>query len=324
MASLAALIKATSAIVFVIVICLIIADYFKFFKSNNQTHLFRDKGKVILALLGGLAIVFSWYLYARWLGKHYNNAAFALEPVMSNGWEEIKITIETIVNLWKTHLYAYETYVLLLGFLTLFIALLKWSNRFISLITILYVLGLSCYIYLFNNQFRWHDYYFIAILPACLFIVLTVLETILRHSSRVYGFISLLILTVFFFNIKESSRHTKKIYHERNSREIYYWTGDYRAYEDLEIKLRKLGIKRNDKFLSGYDPTWCGSLYLMDQAGTTFGEESVSEDIKFLMNNPEIKYLVLNDSVKFKKLYPVDLTEKVIASHRGLLIYKLR
>jgi hypothetical protein len=124
--------------------------------------------------------------------------------------------------------------------------------------------------------------------------------------------------------MKESVTYCKKMYSLRNSHDIFYWTGDYRAYEDLEPKLRNAGIKRTDKFISAFDDSYCSSLYLMDQIGVTVMGWNTKEDVQRYIQNPEMKYLILNDSARFNKLYPNDFHNKVFLHHRGLIIYKLR
>ena len=101
-------------------------------------------------------------------------------------------------------------------------------------------------------------------------------------------------------------------------------TWDYTAYEDLEPKLRKLGIKRTDKVLSGYDNSFCTSLYLMDQPGYTFGSNINKPELDYHFSSNQYKYLILTDSAAFSKIYPNNFGNNIIGTHRGLLIYKLK
>jgi hypothetical protein len=105
---------------------------------------------------------------------------------------------------------------------------------------------------------------------------------------------------------------------------MYFLTGDFRAYEDLEPKLRRLGIKREDRVISGFDPSDCASIYLMNQLGIVFGSNNPKSEVDAWMDFPSVKYMVLNDSAKFRKMYGHDLSKKIIATHRGLIVYRLR
>lgn len=323
-ATLGALIKATAAIVFVVIICLLILDRLKFFKTSEKTYYFSHHLKILKGIVLGILIVFSWYYYASWLGKHYHNESFALRPLMVDDWNVVKEIFDTIKNLWVRHFYAYESYVLIISCFVGLIVLFKFANRMLLSITLLNFVGYLCYIYLFLYQFKWHDYYIITILPFVFFLVLTVGEMIVRFSNNYFKPVQVIFMLVLFFNMKESMIYCKTNYVERNTRAIYYWTGDYRAYEDLEPKLRKLGINRTDKFLSVFDDTYCSSLYLMDQLGVCFSNEATPDDMKEYLNNPLIKYVIVNDSVKFNKFTGQDLSNNIVTSHRGLIIYKLK
>lgn len=322
--TLAALIKATSAMGFVIVLCLLVLDRLKFFKTTDKVYLFTSPLKILKTIAVGFLCIIAWYAYATWLTKHYEYESFALKTLVVNEWSTAQEIFVTIKNLWLSHYYAYEGYVLMAFALGVVLLLMKYANKILLSITLLYLIGNVCYVYLFLYQFRWHDYYVIAIVPLVFFAMLTFAEMVVRCANNYFVLLQLALMLGLFFNLKESAKYCKKSYNERNSRAIYYWTGDYRAYEDLEPKLRKAGIKRTDKFLSGFDDTYCGSLYLIDQIGVNFGNESSVQDIDAMIKHPDIKYLILNDSARLNKVYPNDLASKVLLTHRGLIVYKLK
>lgn len=322
--SMGALIKATGGIVFVVIICLLILDKLKFFKTKEREYYFPDHGKIFRVLAIGVIIVFSWYYYASWLSKHHNYESFALRPLMVDDWNVAKEIFVVIQNLWVKHFYAYESYVLIMISFGAILLLMKFANRVLLSITFLMLIGYIFYVYLFLYQFKWHDYYIITILPFVFFLLLTFGEMIVRFSDNYFKLTQLVFMVVLFFNMKESMIYSKINYVERNTRAIYYWTGDYRAYEDLEPRLRAIGIKRTDKFLSAFDDTYCSGLYLMDQLGVNFSNEATPEDMKSYLKNPIIKYVVVNDSAKFNKYSGQDLSKNIIMVHRGLIIYKLR
>ena len=97
----------------------------------------------------------------------------------------------------------------------------------------------------------------------------------------------------------------------------------YISYEDLETKLRSLGIKGDNKVLFAFDNYFCNQMYLSNQLDYSFDKSISSTDLKKLVSNPKYKYLVVNDTILFNKIYGKDLKEKIISSHRSLLIYKL-
>jgi hypothetical protein len=193
-------------------------------------------------------------------------------------------------------------------------------------ITVLYLLGSISYIYFFTYQFRDHDYYIIAILPLIFFLFLTFGDIVYKIITRYARIVAPIIAVILIFNMKESITKSKRNYYNRYLYERDFLTGfDLRPYYDLEPVLRANGIQRNDKTVSFFDFTYCGSLYLMDQIGVTFGFYDDPGMLKVYLEDPRIKYAVVNDSAKLNKAYPNNgLASKVIATHRGLIIYKLR
>ena len=161
-------------------------------------------------------------------------------------------------------------------------------------------------------------------LPTIFFLFLCFADIINKLSHNYFYPVKIILIFILFFNLKESLIKTRVKIYERYSSDIFYWTGDYRMYEDLEAKLRRLGINRNDRVVSAYDNTDCGSIYLMNQLGVTFGNEALKHDVDSFIQHKNVKYLVLSDSAKFKKEYNYDFSDKIIATHRGLIIYKLR
>ncbi len=323
-AALATLIKAVAFLIFVIIICLVILDKLKFFRSEKGQHIFRSRKRILKAVAIGILASSTWYFYASWLSKHYDYESFALKPIMVDSWKAFDKVMEFVTNLWLQYYYSYEGYVLLIIAAVLIFIFMKYANRILFTITILNAVGACFYIYFFLNQFRDHDYYMIAIMPTFFFLLLTLGEMVCRFADDHFAVVRFVFVLVLFFNLKESLVYCKKLYEQRNSRAVHYWSGDFSAYEDLEPKLRKAGIKRTDKFISAFDESYCGSLYLMDQIGVTIMSWTSAEEVDSYIKNPAIKYLVLNDSARFNKFYPNDLKDNIIMYHRGLIIYKLR
>ncbi len=323
--TLGALIKATSAIIFFVTLVLLFLDRFNFFKqTGGGQKLFKKPLRVFVYVLTGLAITAVWYIYARWLTSAYGNESFALKPLMIESWKAFEEITEVIKNMWARHFFAYETYVLMISAIIAVVVLIKFCNRLLLTVTLLLLAGYCVYVYLFLYQFKWHDYYIIAMMPALFFLILTFGELIKRLADRYFKPAMIIFILALFFNIKEALIHCKKNYDERYSRDMYYWTGDNRVYEDLEPKLRSMGIKRTDRFISGFDDSYCGSLYLMNQLGVTLYKNADSAEIAKQISNPTMKYMVLNDSAKFNKIYPNQFNKLVIGHHRGLIIYKIR
>lgn len=324
LATLGVLLKVTGAICFVIVLVILLLDRLKFFKNNERDFIFPDKRKIVARIAIGFAIVVAWYKYSRWFPEAFGGQTFLLSPNMYQNWDGLLEVLDWMKKLWLNHYYSTESYILLGVIASFIILFVKHANRLLISITVLYIFGCIFYFLFFLNQFMHHDYYIITMLPALFFLFLTFADIINKLSEKYFYPLRIILLVVLFFNLKESFIKTRLNMYDRNSVDIFYWTDDYRAYEDLEPKLRKHGIVREDRVVSGFDNSDCGSIYLMNQLGTTFGKEAPKEQVDAMLAHPNSKYLVLNDSAKFRKMYNYDFSDKVLDVHRGLIIYKIK
>jgi hypothetical protein len=322
--TLGTLLKATGGICFVILFILLLLDRFKFFRNSERDTLFPQKKWLILKACAGLAIVIAWYKYTIWFSSSHGGGTFLLSKNSSESLQDSLEVLAWMKKVWLNDYYSSEAYLLFIVAIIFVAVFCRLTNRLLLSITVLYILGSLCYFYLFLRQFRHHDYYIITMLPALFFLFLCLADLIRKISEKYFYPLQLIVLIVFFFNLKESFIKSRKNYSHRYSKEMYFLTGDFRAYEDLEPKLRRLGIKREDRVISGFDPSDCASIYLMNQLGIVFGSNNPKSEVDAWMDFPSVKYMVLNDSAKFRKMYGHDLSKKIIATHRGLIVYRLR
>ena len=321
-ATLGGLIKSISLMCFMVVLCLLLLDALKVFKTEERIHLFRRKGRLLLGILVGMGIVISWYAYAKWLTGVSGNNSFNMATVMVQDKEGLARVYETVHNVWLFQYYSYETYVLLLSALAFVILTIRKANRVLVFITLFYLLGSLCYAYLFLSQFQYHDYYFIAMLPTVFFMLLLLADGVRRLSLRYSYLVGFAFVVILFFNMKECIANCKANYFFRyNSRA--YLGGDYRPYYDISPRLKALGLTRQDKIVSAFDDSYSNTLYFMDQPGYTVEGCFVGDTIKHIINAPGVKYLVVNDSAKFNKVFPNNFSN-IILTHRGLIVYKLK
>lgn len=321
----AAWIKISSLIVIGVVIALLILDYMKFFhKVRDNKPLFTQKTRIIIASAITAALVIAWYRYAQWLSERYGSDAFLLKQNLVTSKKEALEIWRYIQAEWVPQYYANETYTLIGCVLLSFLIGAKYVSRLLFTITLFTVLGSCCFVYLMFFQFHNHDYYIITLLPCVFLLLLTFVDYISRLADNYFPPLKFVVLIIFFFNSKECVEWCKLNYTTRYSAYMFAMTGDFSVYEDLEPKLRKLGVQKHETTVSAWDFTYCNSLYLMNQMGWSFNYDVGKDYIAWIMHNKNPKYLVLGDSAGFNKLYPNNFGDKIIGSHRGLLIYKLR
>ncbi len=321
--ALASLIKVVALISPITLICVAVLDKLGFYKRMRPNPIFPKLYPLFLKFGLVVLIVFSWYFYADWLAWVHQNQTFSMRPVLGDPGT-FKQLQEYLVGVWVYQYYAYETYVLIISSILILVVFYKYVSRLLFSITLLLFLGNVCFVFLFLNQFIHHDYYIISILPLIFFLFLTMGDAVNKLANKQLVAIKFVFLVVVFFNMKESVLNCRLNYEYRYSNKIYYGTYDHRPYFDLEKRLRDAGIKRSDLTISGFDDTFCSTLYLMNQVGWPIASwENVSE-IKDMLEHPKSKYLVLNDSARFNKLFPNDFAKKIVLTHRGLIVYRLK
>ncbi|MGZ3899826.1 MAG: ArnT family glycosyltransferase, partial [Bacteroidia bacterium] len=278
---IAALIKVTSFIVFIVVLCLVVLDAFKFFKQPGKDFLFtpRQRIKIIYSFFAAVVALVVWYLYARWLNVHYKTEGFLMAHAPVTNMEEFLDIWAEIKKSHKFEYYPYEGYMLFLSMLGVLIIGYKFVSRLYFTITLLTIIGSLCFVFLFFGQFKYHDYYIIPLLPSTFLLVFTFADFLKRLSVRYSSVITYVFMIILFFNIKESARACERDFSRKYEPKYMRWVGDFESYNDLEPKLRKFGIKRTDYTLSGFDWTFCNSLYLMDQLGYSFRDDITHDEL---------------------------------------------
>ncbi|MBI2723119.1 MAG: glycosyltransferase family 39 protein [Bacteroidetes bacterium] len=323
---LAILIKITSFISLTAVLGLVILDLLNFFKKTTPTGSLFSRSQKLIIFRGyvlSVILVAAWYLYARWLTQHYKTEGFLLSQTILTNWQDF---IDIWDYIYKIHLYeyfTYEGYIHIAVLICVLIIAAKFVSRLYFTITLLLLVGDVLFIYLFFSQFQDHEYYIIALLPFVFFLALSFADLLKRISIKFSTIITYVVIIFLFFSVKESVRACKRDYFEKYQPKYIRWVSDFESYWDLEPKLRKLGVKKTDYTLAGFDMSFCNSLYLMDQLGYSFDENIQGVKLKALMENPRYKYLVISDSAKFNKMYPNNLQNSILTTHRGLIVYKL-
>ncbi|MBP9067888.1 MAG: glycosyltransferase family 39 protein [Bacteroidia bacterium] len=322
-ATLAALIKITSLITLIAVMCLVILDHTSYFKKQKNGALFENKKKLLLYLVYGILVVLAWYAYSFWLTKYSKTQSFTMQTALIT---DIPTAMEVLGRIMDDHIYEYyphENYVLyacLIGFMILGF---KFVDRVLFTTFVIVTIGNICFFYFLFYQFKDHDYYVIPILTSVFFLMLIFADLLSKIKFGYFKWIYTVFLVILFFNLKESIVWTKRDLAKRFDTAYIKYFDKSRSYDDLEPKLRKLGVLRTDRTLSGFEDGWCNSLYKMDQIGYTFTDTTRASRIDSLLTLHEFKYLVVSDSAKFNKVRPRDLKTEILTTHRGLIVYKI-
>lgn len=249
-------------------------DWFVLQKSWKE--LFRERWPITILYLIGLIGVVSWIVYI----KQYNlehNGYFLVKSksILMADAEDRKQVVRHVTGWWADSYYPTLTkLVMVLVFIAGLLRFRKADLRWIIL-TSFCVAGALAFFLLFFLQFRDHDYYFLAMVPAIVLAVLFAVTAVLdAHSNQLYKWVFSILLAVTavkgiaFSNSKMWNRYAES----RN--DLYSRVGQLLAGSDKEFDFA--GINRNARLIIVMDPNVNGGLYFTGRFGWPIMDTSES------------------------------------------------
>lgn len=347
--ALAVFLKASAAVPIIVITLFSLADFLNLNKKLKTPKLFNRRVLPAVSILAMYILIILWYGFARHYNVANNSGVFLLDvlPVWDMTEKDI---LKNLRDLLSDLLPIFFNRPVL--FIFVISSIYVWFNlkQLDSLLKYAFIISFTSFILfivLFFKVFDVHDYYLVnmMILPVITFLCLAkILETktilVTRHRWVVTSLIIIIVFNSFYSAAFYRLRTIKddKIcywYPFFSTIETKYHTGDMWMYSKtmallgtVTADLRKLGIKRDDLFISVPDVSPNSSLYLMDQKGYTLSPDEFSKDTtwKSRCHFYDCKYFVISDTV-FRdslsfKLIATDL-ERVFKKER-VEVYKIK
>jgi len=308
----------------------LIATFFLFIISSRS---FREKHRIkhfVIPMLIPFAAVGIWYTIVHYYNTNYGGAISPVEvrPMWILDDETISKTWNRIKDEWVySYFNVYFLIVAGLAFCTSLVLFMK-SNKFLTILSTITLIGGVGFFILFFRSFYGHDYYMINIFILIVFVLVNTLLLFKTYHPQYFSNIFVKALSaaiVIFFVYQAVGIVDFKLngYYNDQHRQRYA------AYDGLEEVNRELGILPMDKVISMPDVSINISLYLMNQPGyTEFGHNGKqgTERIEFFISNGA-SYLFICDSnlyhnESYQYLQPY-LSNK-IGSHKNIDIYDIR
>ena len=133
---------------------------------------------------------------------------------MVHNQAEFDDTWNGIKNVWIPFYYPKGVYWLMGVCVLLLLLFIKRVNRMLGLITLGLWCGNLCFIYLMFNQFRVHDYYIITLMPALLFLFITVANLMIKSKfgmpfkyATITGLVTLVVIGAVFSRNHQQFRY---------------------------------------------------------------------------------------------------------------------
>jgi hypothetical protein len=271
--------------------------------------------------------VMAWYGYAKWLTDKTGNMHFLQQMNPAKNWDIFKDNTRFGFNTWQDSIYAPNHIYVILGLIVLFL-FLRWKQAPIpAMITTLLLLGFIASFVLFNNQYRYHDYYYILLFPGLFFGMIFLQQLFLEQKSMFVGLFSILFLIGFFYLPFTGFSHSKNMLAERYRAGSYYsqevFTG-IRQYTEFQKNIENK-IPMASQVVSVFDPSPNTSLYYLRKKGIRIAPDFSPELTRDIMRDSKADYMVLNDSLLWESTYePIVKTNKKLIYRKGILsLWKL-
>lgn len=260
--SLAALIKITYLIPIIALFLLILMQ------KRLKIAEFPQKTRFIVHLIIPVLVVPIWYEYARYLTDISYNLHF-LQKI--NPPESIAEFIENsryALNTWIDGVYPRE-FIILLMLVWVYTLQRHYRNLdILGWISIALFFGFLSIFVLFNRQFRYHDYYFVAAIPYLFFTMLYIYKQHLEQRMIFNGIVGIITLVGLFISPIVNARHTKKQVNATYTKGDYYCQNVLPNIEDMEVTRafinREMG---SGELIVAFDPSPNTLLYYLERQG---------------------------------------------------------
>lgn len=219
-------------------------------------------------LLGVLVIVTSWLLFVFYYNAAHQNHFFltGIMPWWGIDEDGRAMVWDHIRRYWYTKYY-YESALHVFTILAIIGLVIFWkSHRLVYMASIILGLGGMVYFFLFFQQFRDHDYYFITLVPPIIMLVINGLLTLkhifpqhYKHFIPKLGILTLLLLSLNYARINLDRRYNHQD-HFTAIGEKFYGSRDFLDSLNIELGARVIVIG---------DPTPNASLYFLNRQGWT-------------------------------------------------------
>jgi len=291
--TLATLIKVTSGMHLIAIVCLLIAERTRLIKSRLKP------AKTLISLVVSIVIVSAWYVYA----IYYNNlhdTIYYRTGILSY-WQVSSETASQIFDdIFNTHKYfIYNDSVYFLVIAMLIFVFVKGKNLFFILLNTLLLTGTFIFLVMWFGLLHEHEYYFAPLLVIIAIVFISFAGTLSANYPRFYKnpifkllFAALLVINVIYAESRMSDRFDN-IYTAHKRQDLF----------EIQPYLDSLGIQKNDKVIVTPDVTPNLTLYLINRQGWS--------DLYYMNASKENIASHIRNGAKYAIFY----TDKVYGQH---------
>ena len=288
--------------------------------GGDLKRAFRQNILPFILFSSSAILVLAWNLYVVHYNKVNNDYYFLVQarPIWGIARGEISFVWDHITIYWYHSYYYHRTTQFYFFIVIASLLFLKNAKKIVLIPSIFLLVGSTCYFLLFYAQFKDHDYYFIAILPA---IILTVINSFICLRCKFpkivnRNVVKILLIALCFLSLRFAGEMLAERY--KNKGDSFAIIGSKLA--TTRQYLDSLGISTKAKVIIVTDETPNGGLYFINRPGWNIKDttqESMGLVQKYISEGAE--YILFTE----KKFVDDKFTGQKIGEKNGISIYEL-
>lgn len=256
-----------------------------------------NRKSAIYSLAFALLIPLLWYFWSKHLGQTHNYQYFMMRIPWSESWESYKTSWLIYLANWPQQTFSEPLIFILFGALFLPLFLKRHISGATWFLSLFVLLGSLSFLFVMIEQFKYHDYYVICLMPAFALNWLALSEAVSKIKSSLW-WTKLLLLAVSIWALQFQYNGGTVNLRERYTPGNYWEQSHINAsrYDSLRYKLNAIGINRDVCVMVGYDPAPNNILYLLHLRGHRYSMEHGVERMDHIVNGAHPRYLISNDT----------------------------
>lgn len=312
--------KTTVAIQLVSMMSLLMLSFFRTLKIHIN-----DRKNAIRLLFLSCIIPVAWYFWSRHLSQTHNSQYFMMRIPIPEHWTDYKTAWLIYLANWPQQTFSEPLIYILAALLLLPVFLKKYISNEIWFISIINLLGSLAFLFLMIDQFKYHDYYVICLMPAFVINWLALSEAISKLPSRFWylkiilliGLIQMVIIQYNGGSVNLKERYTPGNYWEQSHINA-------ESYDSLRLKIKQLNtINRNSCVVAGIDPSPNNILYMLHLRGHRVSPEHDSTRLNHIIYGAHPDYFISNDSLLESRIRNMVDSMPLLTSYDRIKVYRL-
>lgn len=267
----------------------------------------------------------AWFFWSRHLSMTHNSQYFMMRVPIPDRWDDYQTAWLIYLANWPQQTFSEPLIYIFAALLLLPLFLKKYISNEIWWIAILNLAGSLAFLFLMIDQFKYHDYYIICLMPAFVINWLALSEAIQKIRPKFWYiklaiFLALLKIVSIQYNggtVNLSERYTPGNYWEQSHINA-------QAYDSLRIKINRLGIiNRHSCVVAGIDASPNNILYMLHLRGHRISPEHDSARLNHIIYGAKPDYFICNDSALQSRIAGMTDSMPLLIQEGPLKVFRL-